>query len=71
MSYKVFITKSKEAACLICHGLELQPGDSRDYGIVDENSIIPSMYFNYGTMYYCLHEYKSNDGVEEYKLIVC
>lgn len=79
-SYKIYITKSLEAASLIFNGLKTESPWSKNEGKVistgigfaDETEFIPSMYRVKG-YYYAMIEYQNgpDDSNPEYSLIIC
>ena len=71
ISYKVYLTKSAEAAELIARGFDRPEGWIRTgYGAVSENltPYIPSIYFNKGYFHATL---QTKSDKEEYKLTIC
>lgn len=74
MSYKVFLTKSSEAAYAIAHGYNCNTNGTNGIqsGCADEKGVIPAIYHNKG-YFYCAVEHENIDGseVERYELIVC
>lgn len=77
-SYKIFITKSSEAAQMIFHGLPWNDGDNecvkKGSGSLTSggtfSSEAPRMYQDKG-LYYAFLEYKSKEGNPKYEIVFC
>lgn len=77
-SYKVFLTKSREAAQAMSQGFhcEMNSGNSSkiikvERGRADDNELVPAVYYN-KNYFCCMLTYKDNeDDYHDYQLIVC
>lgn len=79
-SYKIYLTKSLEAARLIYNGLQAESPWSKgegkvismELGFADATKCIPSMYQNKGYSYAMIkYQNGPDDSCPEYNLIIC
>ncbi len=74
MSFKIFITKSPDAAAVLAKGLLEEPikdGNKITVGhgcVSPDSEFIPKMYEG---LYYAFIEYTTEDGTNKYELILC
>lgn len=69
MRYKIFITKSHEAALTLSHAFKVGNGiNILSWGAVNGNKLIPAIYHN-NDYFYCAVEYR--DDIPGYELIIC
>lgn len=74
-SYKIFLTKSSQAAYAIAHGFGCDMAQSVNgvkgvqCGSADGKDLIPAIYHNKG-YFYCAAEFEESD-TPKYELIVC
>ena len=72
-SYKIFITKSHEAAILISNGLSAEASRNgfipTGFGAVNQDCRIPALYHDKG-YFYAYAEYPGNDN-PKYELTIC